>query len=161
MGEKLWDTIWEAGKKFNISPGCPNLIDRIEGGLMSYGNDFTKDNNPFECNLDKYCNGNSNHEFIGKKALAEIINNGVNKRMRGIIFDGDPIVATGKPLPVLNEDDKKIGEITSGIYSPRIKKNVGLSMILKDYWNDGQKVLVDTLDEKKRNGTVTSLPFPK
>ena len=161
MGEKLWDTIWEAGKKFNISPGCPNLIDRIEGGLMSYGNDFTKDNNPFECNLDKYCNGNSNHEFIGKKALAEIINNGVNKRMRGIIFDGDPIVATGKPLPVLNEDDKKIGEITSGIYSPRIKKNVGLSIILKDYWNDGQKVLVDTLDEKKRNGTVTSLPFPK
>ena len=161
IGEKLWDTIWKAGKKFNISPGCPNLIDRIEGGLMSYGNDFTKDNNPFECNLDKYCNGNSNHEFIGKKALAEIINNGVNKRMRGIIFDGDPIVATGKPLPVLNEDDKKIGEITSGIYSPRIKKNVGLSMILKDYWNDGQKVLVDTLDEKKRNGTVTSLPFPK
>ena len=62
---------------------------------------------------------------------------------------------------VLNGDDKKIGEITSGIYSPRIKKNVGLSMILKDYWNEGQKVLVDTLDEKKRNGTVTSLPFPK
>ena len=31
MGEKLWDTIWEAGKKFNISPGCPNLIDIIEG----------------------------------------------------------------------------------------------------------------------------------
>ena len=128
---------------------------------MSYGNDFTKDNNPFECNLDKYCNGTSNHEYIGKEALTQIINNGVKKRMRGIIFDGDPIVATSKPLPVLNEDDKKIGEITSGIYSPRIKKNVGLSMILKDYWNDGQKVLVDTLDEKKRNGTVTSLPFPK
>ena len=34
IGEKLWDTIWKAGKKFNISPGCPNLIDRIEGGLM-------------------------------------------------------------------------------------------------------------------------------
>jgi dimethylsulfoniopropionate demethylase len=34
-------------------------------------------------------------------------------------------------------------------------------MILKDYWNEGQTVLVDTLDEKKRNGTVTSLPFPK
>ena len=55
MGEKLWDTIWDAGKKFNISPGCPNLIDRIEGGLMSYGNDFTGENNPFECNLEKYC----------------------------------------------------------------------------------------------------------
>ena len=35
LGKKLWETIWEAGKDFNISPGCPNLIDRIEGGLLS------------------------------------------------------------------------------------------------------------------------------
>ena len=35
---------------------------------MSYGNDFTKDNNPFECNLDKYCKPSS-HNFIGKKGL--------------------------------------------------------------------------------------------
>ena len=46
MGEKIWDIIWKAGKEFNIAPGCPNLIDRIEAGLMSYGNDFTKENNP-------------------------------------------------------------------------------------------------------------------
>ena len=63
IGEKLWDKIWKTGQKFNISPGCPNLIDRIEGGLMSYGNDFTKENNPFECNLQKYCNF-SDHDFI-------------------------------------------------------------------------------------------------
>ena len=65
-----------------------------------------------------------------------------------------------KPLPVLNEDDKKIGEITSGIYSPRIKKNIGLSMILKDYWEIGENVFIQNLDGTKRNGTITSLPFP-
>ena len=58
MGENLWDAIWKAGQKFNISPGCPNLIDRIEGGLMSYGNDFTKENNPLECNMENYCKEN-------------------------------------------------------------------------------------------------------
>ena len=160
MGEKLWDTIWEAGKKFNISPGCPNLIDRIEGGLMSYGNDFTRENNPFECNLEKYCKDDVSHDFIGKKALTKIKNEGIKQKMMGIIFDGDPCPATGQPLKVLSKDNKKIGQITSGIFSPRIKKNIGLSMILKEYWNVGENVFIQTLDGGKRNGTITSLPFP-
>ena len=160
MGEKLWDTIWEAGKKFNISPGCPNLIDRIEGGLMSYGNDFTGENNPFECNLEKYCKDDVSHDFIGKQALTKIKNEGVKQKMMGVIFDGDPCPATGQPLKVLSKDNKKIGQITSGIFSPRIKKNIGLSMILKEYWNIGESVFVQTLDGEKRNGTITSLPFP-
>ena len=160
MGEKLWDTIWEAGKKFNISPGCPNLIDRIEGGLMSYGNDFTRENNPFECNLEKYCKDDVSHDFIGKQALTKIKNEGIKQKMMGIIFDGDPCPATGQPLKVLSKDNKKIGQITSGIFSPRIKKNIGLSMILKEYWNVGENVFVQTLDGGKRNGTITSLPFP-
>ena len=160
MGEKLWDTIWEAGKKFNISPGCPNLIDRIEGGLMSYGNDFTGENNPLECNLEKYCKDGASHDFIGKQALSKIKNEGIKQKMMGIIFDGDPCPSIGQPLQVLSKDNKKIGQITSGIFSPRIKKNIGLSMILKEYWNVGESVFIQTLDGEKRNGTITSLPFP-
>ena len=159
MGEKLWDTIWEAGKKFNISPGCPNLIDRIEGGLMSYGNDFTGENNPIECNLEKYCKKNVSHDFIGKSALIKIHNDGVKQRMKGIIFEGDPCSGIGQPLPVFSKDNKMIGQITSGIYSPRVRKNIGLSMILKEYWDEGQDVIVQTLDGHKNNGTITSLPF--
>ena len=160
MGEKLWDTIWEAGKKFNISPGCPNLIDRIEGGLMSYGNDFTRENNPLECNLEKYCKDDVSHDFIGKKALTKIHNDGVKQKIRGITFDGNPCLGIGHPLKVLSKDNKIIGQITSGIYSPRIKKNVGLSMILKDYWEIGENVFIQNLDGSKRNGSITSLPFP-
>ena len=160
MGEKLWDTIWNVGQKFNISPGCPNLIDRIEAGLMSYGNDFTKENNPLECNLEKYCKEDVSHDFIGKVALTKIYKNGVKQKMRGIIFDGNPISPSGQLLPVFSKKNKKIGQITSGIYSPRIGKNIGLSMILKDYWDIGQNIIVQTLDGQKRNGTITSLPFP-
>ena len=64
-------------------------------------------------------------------------------------------------LPVLSNDNKKIGQITSGIYSPRIKKNIGLSMILKDYWDIGENIFVQMLDGEKRRGTITTLPFPK
>ena len=160
LGENLWDTIWKAGKKFNISPGCPNLIDRIEGGLMSYGNDFTKENNPYECNLEKYCKFDD-HDFIGKKALEKIKKSGLKQKMRGVMFGGKPYKPNGKLLPVLSLNKKIIGRITSGIFSPRIKKNIGLSMISKDNWKENQKVLVETLDGKLVKGTITSLPFPK
>jgi len=161
LGEKLWDTIWEAGQKFNISPGCPNLIDRIEAGLLSYGNDFTKDNNPLECNLDRYCNENDNHEFVGKEALKKIKLQGIKQKIRGIIFEGEPYSPNGKLLNVFSEKNNKIGQITSGIYSPSLKKNIGLSMILKDYWDIGQNVVVETIDKRKIKGVITTLPFPK
>ena len=160
MGEKLWDTIWKVGQKFNISPGCPNLIDRIEAGLMSYGNDFTRENNPLECNLEKYCKQEDDHDFIGKEALRKIQSDGIAQKMRGILFDGDPCKPTGVPLPVYSKDNTKIGQIASGIYSPRFKKNIGLSMILKDYWEIGNEVFVNTFNGKNRKGIITSLPFP-
>jgi len=161
LGEKLWDTIWEAGQKFNISPGCPNLIDRIEAGLLSYGNDFTKENNPLECSLERYCNESDNHEFVGKDALKKIKSLGIKQKIRGIIFEGEPYSPNGKLLNVFSEKNNKIGQITSGIYSPSLKKNIGLSMILKDYWDIGQKVVVETIDKKKIKGIITNLPFPK
>ena len=161
MGEKLWETIWQAGQEYNISPGCPNLIDRIEGGLMSYGNDFTNENNPLECNLEQYCKSEVTHDFIGKEALKSIQNNGIKQKIRGVIFDGSPCSGIGQPLPVLSNNNKKIGQITSGIYSPRIKKNIGLSMILKDYWEIGENIFVQMLDGEKRKGTITTLPFPE
>ena len=160
LGEKLWNIIWDHGQKFNISPGCPNLIDRIEAGLMSYGNDFTRENNPLECNLEKYCKQEDDHDFIGKDALRKIQSEGIKQQMRGIIFDGEPCKPTGVPLPVYSKNNKKIGQIASGIYSPRIKKNIGLSMINRDFWDFGNEVFINTFNGKNRKGIITSLPFP-
>ena len=98
--------------------------------------------------------------WIFVKALTKIHNDGVKQKIRGIIFDGNPCSGIGHPLKVLSKDNKIIGQITSGIHSPRIKKNVGLSMILKDYWEIGENVFIQNLDGSKRNGKITSLPFP-
>ena len=48
-GLKLYDYIIKVGNKFNLKPGCPNVIERIEGALLSYGNDMDNNDNPFEC----------------------------------------------------------------------------------------------------------------
>ena len=81
--------------------------------------------------------------------------------MRGVIFGGKPYKPNGKLLPVLSQDKKIIGHITSGIFSPNYKKNIGLSMISKGYWNENEKITVETSDGKLVKGIITTLPFPK
>ena len=51
LGQRLYDHLFEVGKEFNVKPGCPNLIERIESGLLSYGNDFDNNDNPLELSL--------------------------------------------------------------------------------------------------------------
>ena len=159
LGSQLWDLIWDNGKKFNISAGCPNLIERIEGGLLSYGNEFTIENNPFECNFDKFFNLDSDHNFIGKESLKKIKKAGINKKIKGVLFDGGPCPTCSKPFPVFSKKGKKIGQITSAIYNPRLEKNTGLSMIDNDFWNDGHLLDIKTFDNISREGMVSSIPF--
>ena len=98
--------------------------------------------------------------FQSLRILNKIRKDGIKQKIRGIIFDGGPCPTCTKPFPVYSNNKVKIGQITSGIYSPRLKKNVGLSMILKDHWNIGNEVIVETPDNKLRAGTISSLPFP-
>ena len=68
-GILLWDLIIEKGKEFNIRVGCPNMIERVENNLLSYGNEMTNKDTPYDCGLGNFCNLDSDYEFIGKSAL--------------------------------------------------------------------------------------------
>ncbi|MGI9405669.1 MAG: dimethylsulfoniopropionate demethylase [Hyphomicrobiaceae bacterium] len=159
LGPTLWDTIWDAGQAFDIAPGCPNLIERIEGGLLSYGNEMTRANNPYECGLDAYCDPGGNFDFIGKQALQRIHADGPVRQMRGVLFDGGRAPVCSKPWPVIAPDNTQIGQVTSGIYSPRLKKNIGLSLIDRGYWDPGQHIDILTSDGLPRAGQVVDLAF--
>ena len=80
----LYDHFFVVGKEFNIKPGAPNLIERIEGGLLSYGNDMTMEDNPFECGFDKYVNLESEIDFLGKETLKKIKEKGIKKNYIGV-----------------------------------------------------------------------------
>jgi len=62
------------------------------------------------------------------------------------------------PWPVM-VDERQIGRITSAAWSPRLKRNVGLSLIDKDYWEAGQMVSVLCQDGMTRTGEVSNLPM--
>ena len=161
LGSALWDLMWEAGREFNMTPGCPNLIERIEGGLLSYGNEFTRENNPLEAGLAKYCKLDGSIDFLGREALQRLAREGHEREMRGVLFDGGPCPPCGKPWPVMAGDVKgpQVGQITSAAWSPRLKRNVGLSMIERAFWEPGRVVTVCSVDGLQRPGLVSALPF--
>lgn len=166
LGPALWDTVWDAGQAFNIAPGCPNLIDRIEAGLLSYGNEMTRENNPFECGFAKYCRLDGTVDSLALEALRQIERRGIERQIRGILFEGGPCPPCGAPWPVFSEEARperigtqEIGQITSAIHSPYFERNVGLAMMERGYWDEGQSVTVTSSDGLLRKGSVTLLPF--
>ncbi len=158
LGAALWDAIWQTGQRFGIAPGCPNLIERIEGGLLSYGNEMTRENNPLEIGLKKFCSLDGTVDYLGQDALRRLADKGATREIRGILFDGGPCPTCSEPWPV-HVDSQQVGRVTSAIWSPRLKRNVGLSLIDRDFWDAGQPVTVHRTDHVVCGGTVSALPF--
>ena len=91
-GLELYDHLFEIGKEFHVKPGCPNLIERIESALLSYGNDMDINDNPFECGFDKFVNLEADITFLGKEKLKKIKSEGIRKKLMGVKFDLDKII---------------------------------------------------------------------
>ena len=159
LGLALWDTLWEAGLEFEIAPGSPNLIERVEGGLLSYGNEMTIENNPLECGLAKYCRLDGSLDFIGGEALMRINKAGPQRLIRGVLFGGDRCPPCATPWPVY-VDGSIVGSITTAIWSPRFEQNVALGMLERGYWEPDQKVIVESVEGQLRPGVIVPLPFP-
>ncbi|MFT5221084.1 MAG: dimethylsulfoniopropionate demethylase [Gammaproteobacteria bacterium] len=157
-GAELWDQLWQAGQEFDVSPGCPNLIERVEGGLASYGNEMTSENNPIECGLARYCSLDGSVDYIGLKALQPIAEAGPQRLIKGIIFDGEPCAPCQHPWPV-TVSGEWVGQVTTAIWSPRFDNNVALAMIEHAHWQAGGKVVVTSSDGLTHNGEITDLPM--
>ena len=156
-GLALYDELFESGKEFNVKPGCPNLIERIESALLSYGNDIDNNDNPLECGLDKYVNLDTNVNFLGKEKLKEIKKNGVTKKLMGVIIDAKDINVS-KSINLIDEKNLKIGELRSGVYSPYFKKVIGIAMLNKPHFKVSQTFKI-SINDSIFEGKVCDLPF--
>ena len=160
LGTFLWETILEAGRSENIRPGSPNIIDRVEAGLLSYGNEMTVENTPLECNMDDFVDINKEADYIGKKVLLRQIKYGIKRRIRGVVYEGPKLPTISKPLKVFDTDKRTIvGSLTSGAFSPNFKSNIGLGMVNDGYWDNNKKILVNIADQEFREGLIKDLPL--
>ena len=130
-GNKLWEIIMKAGQEFKIAPAAPSQISRIESGMLSYGNDMTLDENPFDLGMDKFVNLQKKADFLSKKALTDIHKNGPTKELIGIEIPGNFQDEFSSDYVPIYSDSDKVGRITSSVYSPRLKKNIALGIINK------------------------------
>ena len=156
-GLELYDQLFELGKEFNVKPGCPNLIERIESGLLSYGNDFDNNDNPFECGFGKYVNLDTNINFLGKDKLKKIEKEGIKRKLMGVLIETDKINLTTS-LNIKDINNNFIGELRSACYSPHFKKVIGIAMINQPYCKASESGIIE-IDGNSLSLKVCDLPF--
>ena len=156
-GLELYDQLFEFGKEFNVKPGCPNLIERIESGLLSYGNDFDNNDNPFERGFGKYVNLDTNINFLGKDKLKKIEKEGIKRKLMGVLIETDKINLTTS-LNIKDINNNFIGELRSACYSPHFKKVIGIAMINQPYCKASESGIIE-IDGNSLSLKVCDLPF--
>ncbi|HEV8037002.1 dimethylsulfoniopropionate demethylase [Yoonia sp.] len=143
-GMPLWNALMEAGKDLDVYAGCPNLIERIEGGLLSYGNDMTRENTPHECGLGRFCSTQTAIGCVGRDALLRVAKEGPTQQIRAIAISGE-IPVCNQVWPLIAKG-KKVGQITSAAASPDYGTNVAIGMVRMTHWDEGTQLEVQTQD---------------
>ena len=158
-GVELWERIMEAGALYQIRPTGPSDIRRIEAGLLNYGVDMKMENNPYEVGLDRLVEPAKKTEFIGRDALRRIRARGVTRKMVGVEIHCDPLDLNETVWPVFNNGGgARIGAVTSAVYSPRLRRNIGYAMVPIVHAVTGTELLVETpLGAAK--AVVVTMPF--
>ena len=157
-GTELWERILKAGAPYDIRPTGPSDIRRIEGGIFNWGADMTWENNPFEMGLERLVDFDMPGECAAMGALKRIHDRGVERRIAGVELDGDPFPALNFTKWPAHFEDRQVGQVTSAIYSPRLKKNIGYCWLPTSQAVPGTKVMVAS-EWGRRVATVTAMPF--
>ena len=157
-GEQLWDMIMTAGKPYDIGPSASSPR-RIEAGIMSYGADITRDDNPFHIGLDRLVHLDKAADFIGKEALIRAKRNGLDRKLVGVEIDVDPSqdIATER-WPVVDNRGAQIGEVRSRATSLRLEKYIGYAMLPIALAKKGTQIQL-AADWASASATVVPLPF--
>eukprot|EP00873_Tetraselmis_striata_P020136 jgi/Tetstr1/440400/TSEL_028734.t1 len=130
---------------------------RLEAGLCLYGNDLTEDITPIEAGLTWTIPKSRRAEcaFNGGEIIKKQIADGVDVRRVGFITTGAPARAHSE---IKSLDGEVIGEMTSGGFSPCLKKNIAMGYVKVGSHKSGTELKV-VVRGKENNATVTKMPF--
>lgn len=158
QGEALWDKVAQAGAPFDIRPGAPNDVERVESGLVSYGSDMRLQvipADPFEMGLGGLVDLAGGHAFVGRDALMARSARPPSRLRSGFWIDGNP-ASPGHPVAIL-QAGAKVGVLSELVHSPRLQRSIGLGLIRADLATNGEGL---TLDLPGAPGvSPTPLPF--
>ncbi|NKC15446.1 MAG: glycine cleavage system protein T [Gammaproteobacteria bacterium] len=155
-GDHLFEHLLAAGEPFGLKLGAVSQIRRIEGGMLSYGADMDLGTNPYEVGLGRLMDLDKPH-FIGKEALTHIAAQGPKRMLRGVSFEGGRLAGFIEPW-TLRVAGEAVSQVTSLAYSPRLGRNIGLTIVANAHAQADTAVELMTPDGP-RQGRITGLPF--
>ena len=155
---RAWNALLDKGKNHGILPcglGARDLL-RIEVGFPLYGHELNEKINPIEANLGWVIKLDKECDFIGKENLKEFKEKLSRKRI-GFIMDRSKIAR--EDSVIMDQEEHRIGSVTSGTFSFCLKRSIGMGIIEKKYIDIGK--LKINIGEKIFTAEITHLPFVK
>ncbi|MDR1196086.1 MAG: glycine cleavage system aminomethyltransferase GcvT [Endomicrobium sp.] len=145
----LWDKFIELGVK-PCGLGCRDTL-RLEACMPLHGHEIDENINPIDAGFEKIIYWKN--DFIGKGKLLEIKNFPSKKSVAyecaaGIARGGNKVFYEGK----------EIGYVTSGTFSPTLKKAIGLALIDSDICVNEIEI---EIHNNRRKAAVVNKPFYK
>jgi aminomethyltransferase len=123
----MWKRLVDKSRKFEAKPcglGARDTL-RLEAGLPLYGNDLTADTTPVEAGLTRFID-TGKEDYVGRETHVRQLSGGTTRTLRGVICIDNAIPRSHQT--VLRDGDE-VGFITSGTFSPLIRKGIALAYI--------------------------------
>jgi glycine cleavage system aminomethyltransferase T/glycine/D-amino acid oxidase-like deaminating enzyme len=160
QGQRLWDTIQEAGEEYDIRPvgmGVYGTTARMEKGYRLYGHELELDYDPAEAGLTFH--GVKDADFVGKEAYARALDEENAATLCTLSVD-DHVSASGERRfmlgsePILTPDGEPIVDeegrrsyVTSAGTGPSVGKHLLMAYLPPEYATEGQQLTVEYFDE--------------
>ena len=160
FAEKVWDLLFNADVDYDVVPiglGARDTL-RLEAGFLLSGTDFNRDRTTMETNCVWVIKWN--HDFIGKEILANMRETKKHQKLVGILLEGRAPARSGSVVRLPESPDEIVGWVSSGNYSPSLKKGIALAYMDRPHIKKGIEVVLDYHGRQVKGITVKT-PFLK
>lgn len=152
----LMNKIMECGLSLNIAHCDPRVIDTLmlEMRSLNQNKDILEDATPIQVGLHWMIDFRKN-DFIGKTIIMQEKKAPRRKLLTLIVQDGAEII-NGARLYI---DDTAVGFVVNHVFSPTIRKEVGLAYVEERVAWVGINFDVETVSSDRRQATTVSSPL--
>ena len=149
---RIWRALSDAGA-VPCGLGARDVL-RLEAGLPLHGNDIDAGTNPYEAGLGRFVDLDR-EEYVARESLIRLRDEGPARRLVGFDVVGRGIARQGHAIVA---GDERVGEVTSGSYSPTLDRAIGMGYVREDLSDPGTPLHVDVRG-RMVEAEVALLPF--
>jgi aminomethyltransferase len=152
----IWEALLEAGEPMGVIPTGLGARDtlRLEAGMPLYGHELSEEIHPYQAGLQYACHL-VGYDFPGRNALMKIEKEPLRLTRVGLELTDRRVPRQGCPILA---DSRRIGEVTSGTFSPTLQKPIAMGYIPPEFAAPGTELKID-IRGNLQSAQVVPLPF--